>query len=81
MLRLSDDDAENARLWSSLPELADYQTLGQLKPAANSLLNVRIGDRQQPLGHAAVRPRPQLDPGDGRHVALADGPAGRGPAA
>ncbi len=49
MLRLSDDDAENARLWTSLPELADYQTLGQLKPAANSLLNVRIGDRQQPL--------------------------------
>lgn len=49
MLRLSDDDAENARLWGSLPELADYQTLGALKPAANSLLNVRIGDRQQPL--------------------------------
>ncbi|MEQ1582117.1 MAG: hypothetical protein ABL964_16115 [Steroidobacteraceae bacterium] len=49
MLRLSDDDAENARLWGSLPELADYQTLGALKPAANSLLNVKIGDRQQPL--------------------------------
>jgi uncharacterized membrane protein len=49
MLRLSDDDAENSRLWGSLPELADYQTLGALKPAANSLLNVRIGDRQQPL--------------------------------
>jgi len=49
MLRLSDDDAENTRLWSSLPEVADYQTLGALKPAANSLLNVKIGDRQQPL--------------------------------
>ncbi len=49
MLRLSDDDAENGRLWGSLPELADYQVLGALKPAAISLLNVRIADKQQPL--------------------------------
>lgn len=49
MLRLADTDAENAKQWTGLPELADFQTLGALKPAAVSLLNVRVGDRQQPL--------------------------------
>ncbi len=49
MLKLNDNDAENGKLWGSLPDLADYQTLGPLKPAAVSLLNVRVGDKQQPL--------------------------------
>lgn len=49
MLRFADADAENAKQWAELPELADFQTLGALKPAAASLLNVRVGDRQQPL--------------------------------
>ena len=40
MLRLATDDAENQRLWQDLPAVADYQLLGELKPAAVPLLNV-----------------------------------------
>jgi uncharacterized membrane protein len=47
--RLAADPAENAKLWDELPELADYQTFGELKPAAVTLLNVGAGDGQSPL--------------------------------
>ncbi len=40
MLRLATDDAENQRLWQELPAVADYQLVGELKPAAVPLLNV-----------------------------------------
>ena len=40
---------ENAKLWSELPDLADYQELGELKPAAVTLLNVSYGGREAPL--------------------------------
>jgi len=38
LTRLDGDDAENKKLWSEMPQLADYQTLGELKPAAVTLL-------------------------------------------
>lgn len=47
--RLAADPAENAKLWDELPELADYQTFGELKPAAVTLLNVGSGQGQSPL--------------------------------
>lgn len=49
LLQLADDDEENARLWSELPEVADYQGMGRLRPAATQLLGVRAGDRTLPL--------------------------------
>lgn len=42
-------DDENLDAWESLPELADYQTTGELKPAAVSLLDVRTEAGRQPL--------------------------------
>lgn len=65
-LKYSDDLAENTRQWSTLPMLADYQDLGALKPAASTLMNVKVPNgaatREQPLmvtqsygrGHASV---------------------------
>jgi uncharacterized membrane protein len=49
MLKLSDSDSENAQLWSELPEVADYQRLGPLRPAASTLLEVRVDGRNLPL--------------------------------
>ncbi len=61
-LKFTDDAAENAKQWNSLPMLADYQDLGPLKPAAASLMTVKIQNREQPLlvtqsygrGHASI---------------------------
>lgn len=36
--RLDDEPAKNEELWESIPMLADYQLVGELKPAAVSLL-------------------------------------------
>ncbi len=47
--RLDSDPQENARLWSEMPRLADYQRLGALKPAAVTLLNVRVGPEALPV--------------------------------
>jgi uncharacterized membrane protein len=47
--RLAAEPGENAKLWDELPELADYQTFGELKPAAVTLLNVSAGGEQSPL--------------------------------
>lgn len=47
--RLAGEGADNSKLWNELPELADYQTLGELKPAAVTLLNVTAAGREAPL--------------------------------
>ncbi len=49
MLKFSDSDTENSQMWSELPEVADYQNLGPLRPAATTLLEVSVGGRNQPL--------------------------------
>lgn len=62
MLRLAATPDENRRLWQSLPEVADYQLVGTLKPAAMTLLNVDTESGAQPLlitqpfgrGHAYI---------------------------
>ncbi len=40
MLRLADTTDANRQSWNELPEVADYQVTGGLKPAAVTLLNV-----------------------------------------
>lgn len=47
--RLAGEAQENTKLWSELPDLADYQELGELKPAAVTLLNVSYAGREAPL--------------------------------
>lgn len=49
LLRFSDSDADNVKLWGELPEVADYQQLGPLRPAATTLLEVMVDGRPQPL--------------------------------
>ncbi|MEY4640447.1 MAG: hypothetical protein RLZZ227_441 [Pseudomonadota bacterium] len=49
MLKFSDSDSENSTMWSELPEVADYQKLGPLRPAATVLLEANIDGRNQPL--------------------------------
>lgn len=49
MLKFSDSDTENTQMWSELPEVADYQKLGPLRPAATTLLEVNVDGRNQPL--------------------------------
>ena len=47
--RFDEDAAKNAQLWKEMPELADYQRVGELKPAAVQLLGFRLGGETQPL--------------------------------
>ena len=48
--RLEEDPAKNAARWSKLPDLADYQQTGELKPGAAALLNAVLpGARTIPL--------------------------------
>lgn len=49
MLRFSDSPSENAALWNELPDVADYQGIGPLRPAASVLLEVNVDGRLQPL--------------------------------
>ena len=49
MLKLNEDPVENNRLWKELPEIADYQTIGALRPATTSLVNIVVDGKQQPL--------------------------------
>lgn len=49
MLRLDADPEINARKWEELPELADFQYLQGLKPAAETLLEAEIQDTTWPL--------------------------------
>ncbi|MBI1353946.1 MAG: hypothetical protein GC160_06335 [Acidobacteria bacterium] len=47
--RLDGDPAKNAELWKEMPQVADYQLLGDMKPAAVSLLEVQAGAEWRPL--------------------------------
>lgn len=47
--RLDGDAGRNAELWDEMPELADFQMLGSLKPAAVTLLSARFGRDALPL--------------------------------
>ncbi len=49
LLKLSDDPQDNAQRWRELPAVADYQTIGPLRPAAVGLLDVDAGGRRLPL--------------------------------
>jgi len=49
MLRLAATVEENRTAWASLPEVADYQATGNMKPAAMTLLNVVTETGSQPL--------------------------------
>lgn len=62
MLRFDADDESNGAAWLELPEIADYQLTGSLKPAAVTLLNARTEAGEIPLlvaqtfgrGHAYI---------------------------
>ncbi len=62
MLRLADGGAANREAWDALPEIADYQVTGTLKPAAITLLNALTDIGPVPLlvtqqfgrGHAYI---------------------------
>jgi uncharacterized membrane protein len=62
LLRLADTTDANRVSWSELPEVADYQLTGNLKPAAVTLLNVDTDVGKMPLlvtqpfgrGHAYI---------------------------
>jgi hypothetical protein len=47
--RFDEDPAKNQQLWSELPEVANYQNVGEMKPAAVPLLNFKIGQQSLPL--------------------------------
>ena len=62
MLRLADSVAGNRDVWRELPEIADYQATGELKPAAMRLLTATTDSVTLPLlitqpygrGHAYI---------------------------
>jgi uncharacterized membrane protein len=47
--RLDPDAAKNVTAWSTLPPLADYQSVGRLRPGAVVLLETVSGEKAQPL--------------------------------
>jgi uncharacterized membrane protein len=49
ILRFDEDPKKNLAQWKELPELADYQRIGELKPAAVPLLNFKLGSESLPL--------------------------------
>jgi uncharacterized membrane protein len=48
-LRFDADREANAALWQSLPELANYQRVGKLKPGAVVLLESQLKNEREPL--------------------------------
>lgn len=46
---LDSDAEENLQLWAEMPEIADFQYLGQVKPGAITLLEADVRGTQQPL--------------------------------
>jgi uncharacterized membrane protein len=62
LTRLAGSDEANEAEWGGLPELADFQTVGDLKPGAEPLLEAELEGRTAPLlvqqryglGHAYV---------------------------
>jgi uncharacterized membrane protein len=49
MLRLAATADENRAVWAGLPQVADYQATGNMKPAAMTLLNAITETGSQPL--------------------------------
>jgi len=49
ILLFSDNPAENLERWNELPNIADYQNLGSLRPAATTLLEIDVNGELQPL--------------------------------
>lgn len=47
--RLDPDPDTNNQLWQELPQLADFQRTGPLKPGANTLLRAQLPDGDYPL--------------------------------
>lgn len=47
-LQLAEGTQANIDAWQSLPELADFQSLGQVKPGALTLLERQAGDNRAP---------------------------------
>jgi uncharacterized membrane protein len=47
--RLESDDAKNAKSWGEMPELADFEHLGELKPGAEVLLEADFAGHTEPL--------------------------------
>ncbi len=47
--RLEEDPEKNAARWAKLPDLADYQTTGDLKPGAVALLNAQLPGHSIPI--------------------------------
>jgi uncharacterized membrane protein len=62
LTRLEANEAANEASWGELPDLADFQTVGEPKPGAETLLEAMFQGRNQPLlvaqryglGHAYV---------------------------
>lgn len=49
ILRFASDDEDNLRQWLSLPAIADYQLVGDLKPAAVPLINATTDEGETPV--------------------------------
>jgi uncharacterized membrane protein len=49
LTRLDADEAANEASWKALPDLADFQTLGDRKPGAEVLLEAEFGGRTEKL--------------------------------
>jgi hypothetical protein len=50
LCRLEEDAEKNAARWAKLPDLADYQLTGELKPGAVALLNAQLpGSKDLPI--------------------------------
>jgi uncharacterized membrane protein len=49
MLKFDQDINENRTQWDGLPEIADYQLIGNLKPAAATLLTFDVAGETHPL--------------------------------
>jgi hypothetical protein len=49
LTRLAPTEEANDAEWGGLPDLADFQTVGELKPGAETLLEAEFGGRTEPL--------------------------------
>jgi uncharacterized membrane protein len=47
--RLDSDAAKSAKMWDEMPQVGDYQAIGELKPAAVTLLEGELGRDRFPL--------------------------------
>ncbi len=49
ILRLAEGDAANRKAWDGMPQIADFQHLGKLKPGAVALLDADFQGKREPL--------------------------------